>query len=129
MLHPPGTPLSDHLHATLRARDSKIYDIRLKSYRSALEEFQPSWDGIARRSRGHVSAGEYAARDLDDLNARYEWLVDALLQRIDQLHRLVDDEVIIIIRPHYASVRLLFAEPDAIYHGASHRNEQTMSRQ
>lgn len=74
----------------------KIYDIRLKSYRSALEEFQPSWDGIARRSRGHVSAGEYAARDLDDLNARYEWLVDALLQRIGRLQELADDEVIII---------------------------------
>ena len=77
----------------------KIYDLRLKSYRTALDEYQPSWDGSVRRTRGQVSAADYAARDLDDLNARYDALVDLLQRRLEQLCAMAhqdrtDDEVI-----------------------------------
>ena len=73
---------------------TKIYDLRLKSYRTALEEFQPSWDGSVGRPRHNSSSGggkgssrrpaasaaEYVARDLDQLNGRYEDLLDLLQQ-------------------------------------------------
>lgn len=74
----------------------QIYDIRLKSYRTALEEFQPSWDGIVqtrRTSRGSATAMEYVARDLDDLNGRYEELVDALQRRLQLLCDMAQQEL------------------------------------
>lgn len=71
----------------------QIYDIRLKSYRTALEEFQPSWDGSVRRARGQATAAEYVARDLDDLNGRYDALVDALQRRLQQLCDLVQQDL------------------------------------
>ena len=82
----------------LRPSQIQIYDIRLKSYRTALEEFQPSWDGIVqtrRGPRGPATAAEYVARDLDDLNGHYEELVDALQRRLqllcDMAQRELDD--------------------------------------
>lgn len=71
----------------------QIYDIRLKSYRTALEEFQPSWDGSVRRVRGQATAAEYVARDLDDLNGSYDTLVDALQRRLQQLCDLVQQDL------------------------------------
>ena len=71
----------------------QIYDIRLKSYRTALEEFQPSWDGIVRRARGQATAAEYVARDLDDLNGRYEELVDVLQRRLQHLYDLIQQDL------------------------------------
>lgn len=78
---------------------TKIYDLRLKSYRTALEEFQPSWDGSVGSPRLNSSSGggkgssrrpaasaaEYVARDLDQLNGRYEDLLDLLQRRMQQL--------------------------------------------
>ncbi|XP_046442948.1 microtubule-actin cross-linking factor 1-like isoform X3 [Daphnia pulex] len=77
-------------------REAKIYDIRLKSYRTALEEFQPSWDGIVqtrRGPRGPATAAEYVARDLDDLNGHYEELVDALQRRLQLLCDMAQQEL------------------------------------
>jgi hypothetical protein len=74
----------------------QIYDIRLKSYRTALEEFQPSWDGIVqtrRGPRGPATAAEYVARDLDDLNGHYEELVDALQRRLQLLCDMAQQEL------------------------------------
>ena len=81
---------------------TKIYDLRLKRYRTTLEEFQPSWDGSFTRPRHNsssssggggksssrrppASAAEYVARDLDQLNGRYEDLLDLLQRRMQQL--------------------------------------------
>ncbi len=64
----------------------KIYDLRLKSYRTALEDFQPSWDGSVRRGRSQVTMLDYISNDLDELNGRYEWLVDVLHRRLQQLY-------------------------------------------
>lgn len=71
----------------------KIYDIRLKSYRTALEEFQPSWDGTVRRARGQSTATEYVSRDLDNLNGRYELLLDLLQRRLEQLYSLAQQDL------------------------------------
>ena len=88
-----------------RVPKTKIYDLRLKSYRTTLEEFQPSWDGSVARPRRNsnssssgggsggkgssrrppASAAEYVARDLDQLNGRYEDLLDLLQRRMQQL--------------------------------------------
>ena len=86
---------------TTKNTTTKIYDLRLKSYRTALEEFQPSWDGSVGRPRHNSSSGggggkgssrrpaasaaEYVARDLDQLNGRYEDLLDLLQRQMQQL--------------------------------------------
>lgn len=80
----------------LRPSQIQIYDIRLKSYRTALEEFQPSWDGIVqtrRGPRGPATAAEYVARDLDDLNGHFEELVDALQRRLQLLCDMAQQEL------------------------------------
>lgn len=108
----------------------KIYDLRLKSYRTALEEFQPSWDGSVRRSRGQATAAEYVARDLDELNARYQWLLDVLYRRLQQLYALVQQD-----RPDYevnpdsfvSLFRSCFSWPPSSYPFLSHIPENTSS--
>jgi hypothetical protein len=76
----------------------QIYDIRLKSYRSELEEFQPSWDGSVKRIRGTATAVEHTVRDLDSLNSKYNWLVDQLWTTVQQ-HLAADPQVINQISP------------------------------
>jgi len=85
---------------------TKIYDLRLKSYRTALEEFQPSWNGSVGRPRHNSSSGgvkgssrrlaasaaEYVAHDLDQFNGRYEDLLDLLQRRMQQLCAVAQKE-------------------------------------
>ena len=70
---------------------SQIYDIRLKSYRTELEEFQPSWDGSVKRLKGAVNVVTATSRDLDAVNAKYNALIDLLHRRLLDFQPLFHD--------------------------------------
>ncbi|XP_071449100.1 microtubule-actin cross-linking factor 1, isoforms 1/2/3/4/5 isoform X30 [Hetaerina americana] len=63
-------------------REAKIYDLRLQSYRDALEDIHPSLDGEvllgAKRARRQPGA-EVVSAELDLLNRKFQSLLDILL--------------------------------------------------
>ena len=46
-----------------------------------------------RRARGQATAAEYVSRDLDDLNARYDNLVENLQRRLQELYDMVQQDL------------------------------------
>lgn len=65
-------------------KEATIYDLKLKNYREQLEEYHPSLDASAKRSRV-VSGIEVVTNELKMLNEDYVSIMDRLLVLLNQL--------------------------------------------
>lgn len=65
-------------------KEATIYDLKLKNYREQLEEYHPSLDASAKRSRV-VNGIEVVTGELKKLNDDYVAIMDRLLALLNQL--------------------------------------------
>lgn len=64
-------------------REAKIYDLKIKSFRDALEDAHPSLDASAKRARR--TPGADVSQELDQLNKEYSNLLDTVQKILAQL--------------------------------------------
>lgn len=65
-------------------KEAKIYDLKLKNYREKIEEYHPSVDAAAKRSK-IISGIDCVEQELKQLNDDYAALLNRILGLLNQL--------------------------------------------
>ena len=65
-------------------REAKIYDLKIKSFRDALEDAHPSLDASAKRAR-RTPGADVVSQELDQMNKEYSNLIDTVQKILAQL--------------------------------------------
>ncbi|XP_063905665.1 microtubule-actin cross-linking factor 1 isoform X32 [Zophobas morio] len=118
-------------------REGKIWSKGLQRFREALLESQPSLDANAafRSKDSGPSGADVVAKELDDLNARYQYLIDALYGRLQEIAARSPGDIVTLRlieqmqpRPH-RTFRSEFHMSSASEHTSSYTTTTHFSKQ